>query len=113
MGGVIVGSLALNNLLFCGCGTAFEDGTSKSLDYTAQLKIFPNPVGDQLTILSEFDHSTPPMLYITDSKGALVFSRHLKSNKTSTISMAGLMPGLYYVTISSDSKHVTKTLIKL
>ncbi len=75
----------------------------------ASIKMYPNPVKDELKLDLNFDASR---VVISSLLGETVVDRVLDS-KTSTISTVDLRNGVYFVTVTSvDGKTITQKLIK-
>lgn len=77
------------------------------------LRIYPNPVNDQLVVILESSKDETSQLSITDAAGRkiLIQAQYL-TNGSNTITINGLdriAPGLYLVNITTSTKrHVTK-----
>ena len=92
---------------------------SPEVTYTAApattFQVFPNPVGDQATVLIQSTESTTAYLKLFDSKGALVkeFEANVQigSNRIN-IATAGLASGSYILQAIWSGQTMTKKLIK-
>lgn len=76
----------------------------ESLDFI----IFPNPASQNVTIQSQLSLDGKVTIY--NQLGAELFSENMVGN-TKLIEISGLQKGLYFVTISSKNRKVTKKLI--
>ncbi|WP_296385797.1 endonuclease [Winogradskyella sp.] len=74
----------------------------------ANVKLYPNPVKNNLTIDLKSDLDTNIEIY--DILGKKVFQSTL--NKTSTINLQALKTGIYIVKITQDNATISKKLIK-
>jgi hypothetical protein len=82
-------------------------GISKFItDY--EIKIFPNPIKDYLTI--ETSSNSKQYYEIINLVGVCVFSSYL--NKISTIDVSFLLNGIYFLKISSEKGNIVKKFIK-
>ena len=70
--------------------------------FRIDLKAFPNPAVDMLTLeMKEFD--TKKLTYtLTDTQGKILQNKNIISNKTSIL-MNGLLKGIYFLTISQEN----------
>lgn len=80
---------------------------SESIENNIQLKLFPNPVKNLLTVQWP---GTASGLYIHDQSGRKVLGRILAADQHSAeINLAGWQNGFYLLSIQcSDGRHVIK-----
>lgn len=74
--------------------------TGLSEKQAAQLNVYPNPCHDQITLPAELI-SNSNEISIHDAQGRMVFSKHQKTN---TIDVSPLMPGIYFITVSDQDE---------
>jgi endonuclease I/chitodextrinase len=74
----------------------------------AQVKLYPNPVKNNLTVNLKSDITTKIEIY--DILGKRVLGRTL--NETSSINLQGLNTGIYIVKITQNNASISKKLIK-
>jgi hypothetical protein len=72
------------------------------IDSTNQfyLKIYPNPVGNELTILVDELYSTPLQFNLKDATGQLIMET-TPLNQSQTLNLSNLSTGLYFLEITS------------
>jgi chitodextrinase len=76
--------------------------------HVANVKLYPNPVKNNLTLTLKLDIKTKIEIY--DILGKLVLSSTL--NKTSSINLQALNTGIYIVKITQNNASISKKLIK-
>jgi hypothetical protein len=64
------------------------------------LKIYPNPVGNELTILVDELYSTPLQFNLKDATGQLIMET-TPLNQSQTLNLSNLSTGLYFLEITS------------
>ena len=77
----------------------------------ADIKIYPNPVYDELFIERETYYSESDIL-LSDLYGKTVKVFKTK-NKQTRVDISGLPPGIYFISISDNKSSITKKIIKL
>ena len=83
-----------------------------SIDYFSnkiQLKLYPNPVKNQLNF--EFDKLEEYSIKVYNSTGSLLLSQTV-TNKRFQIDLTSLDAGLYFVTVNSSKRNIAKRIIK-
>jgi hypothetical protein len=72
--------------------------------------VFPNPVGEQLKVsLPTVMAQNPVTVLLTDSYGRIIFRRSEISERQLNINLSGVLPGMYYITVSDATcKRVIK-----
>ena len=81
----------------------YYDDIKENETFEKNIKIFPNPVSNELTI--SFDKSTKATFFLYNIYGKLLKSKHFFSNKT-TLSLSGYSDGIYYYSIKSGEKII-------
>ncbi|MCX6275319.1 MAG: T9SS type A sorting domain-containing protein [Bacteroidetes bacterium] len=80
----------------------------------AGVRLYPNPVIDNLEIQSELFLNIPATIKLFSSKGELVFTEMLgadENRKQHMIDVSKFAPGLYWLNISTGSKTITKKFL--
>lgn len=92
---------------------AYERGVTTGLtdmNLDNRFQLYPNPAQDFLQVSQDFGGEV--LIAIHDLRGAKVKSEILRG-KNATISLHGLMPGYYFISLSSKEGVGTKKFIKL
>lgn len=79
--------------------------------YTGAIKVYPNPVKDQLFMLCNLQNTTKASLRITDASGKTIYTQQINTtlnNSGVSVNVAALSKGIYYVQIVTD-KGTQKT----
>lgn len=115
---------------FIGCGTVFRngsndifllktlaDGTIKTIDIKplGELSISPNPSSGPVSLRFESTFSGPIQLELFDAEGRLV--RLFSEEKTGpvfekTMPIDGLSAGVFFVKLTADGRHISRSLVK-
>jgi hypothetical protein len=74
-----------------------------------QIKIYPNPVSDLLTV--EFNQPGKYLLNITSLNGQRIYTREMEG-KTEQIDMTKFSKGIYFITVRSEKYIKTGKLLK-
>jgi hypothetical protein len=93
------------------CPTAIVEGSSSSQN----LKMYPNPTKDRITVSCELSNPTDVKLMITSSLGEVLLQETYSSQMGSfsnEISTQSLMPGTYIVQLVTDQTIRSAKLIK-
>jgi hypothetical protein len=99
LGGCINSSIALARE-----GSVLEEANSYSV------VVYPNPVTEVLTIkVNKLEAGATVQLY--NASGAMVVNRRL-TNTTQSISLKGLVAGLYYVQVRNGKQNTTEKVVK-
>jgi len=78
----------------------------------AQIKLYPNPAGSQLTISADFIQSLPVEVRILDVMGRVHASRTYTSTKfEETMDISQLPNGIYLVSFSTQNATRTMRVI--
>jgi LysM repeat protein len=88
---------------------------SGSGSITNSIKVYPNPIGDQFSILLENFNITSADLMVYNAAGQLVLRRTLSlpgGSDLVTIPSAGWARGVYIIRISNAEVNFTKRIIK-
>lgn len=90
-----------------------EPISTKPVDFSEsyKLNVFPNPFKDQFTIAIQKPIGMDVCLSIYNNIGNLVFNETIESAFTH-IPFNGHPPGIYALLISSNGKHIQKSIIK-
>lgn len=80
------------------------------IDLDARFQLYPNPAQDVIQVSQSYGGEV--LITIYDLTGAKVKSETLRG-KTATISLKELMPGYYFISLSSKEGMATKKLLKL
>ena len=75
---------------------------------TQMIRVFPNPGKDYVTIEYNFGNNNPSGIYeIVDQNGRIVKRGNLgRQTDQVVIETFDLIPGNYYISLISDSKHI-------
>jgi hypothetical protein len=88
---------------------------SEIVKSTSELKIFPNPAHQTLTLEADFGNEKNAQIRITDFLGQIVFSKNENLSETgrvyTTIDLINIKPGIYFVTVSCGEYYLVKKLI--
>lgn len=76
-------------------------------DVIDNLKVYPNPVKDELTVEIPFDNA---VVKIINTTGAVV--KEVVLNNTNTINTSDLKSGLYIISIDDEKGPITETFVK-
>lgn len=88
-------------------GNFHADTTSSINDLNnANVKIFPNPASDYITVSSDYDNFD---VEISDVTGRIILSKHVDNN--SRIDISNIPAGIYNVSIISDKQKSTSKII--
>ena len=77
-----------------------------------EIRIYPNPVIDQVIIDLGSDYENVDEIKIFDSKGRMVYNQDCELNSINCINISDFNPGLYIVKISLPYKQEVRKLIK-
>jgi hypothetical protein len=96
------------------CTPNFTVNTEKVQQLKDQIKIYPNPVSDILTLEFRYDLTINNIdLRIVNINGQEVNRQHLPSGTTSTnISTENLPSGIYFIQVTIDEKQYSQKVIK-
>ncbi len=97
--------------IFNTCDTTYSDVGIGELTTTHQLKIFPNPFHDHLTI--SIDHATLSAICIYNGFGKCVFA--INGNRQSSLlinDIQRLPEGMYFIKAQTDKGVMTKKIIR-
>ena len=81
-----------------------------AIDFDAPLTIFPNPVTDELNILTETDLSG---VEITDIAGNILISQGKLVAGKNSINVSRLPAGMYFISLKSSDRLLSKRFVKL
>ena len=73
-------------------------------------QIYPNPTNDKIFIDLKNQSNKPYSIRIYDVKGSLIFDKK-ESFNNEVINLNKLKSGIYFITLKSEQKKVTKKLI--
>jgi len=80
------------------------------LNTTEKIQVYPNPVNDKLNIsLSQFKGTAT--LSLSNANGVLMYASEIENGHTE-INMSGFSAGIYFITLTSESKTITQKVIK-
>ena len=83
---------------------------SRAVAGISQIRLFPNPVQDDLTIVIPY-HEGESSIKIFDLKGVVLSD--IKGNEgVNTLDVKGLKKGIYLITVVTDNSSLTKKFIK-
>lgn len=74
-------------------------------------KVYPNPASDLITINWDTQSQENATVIITDISGKVVAQSEVSMSKNTTINVAKLQPGLYFLTVSTERNNNTQKLI--
>ena len=83
--------------------------TSESVPDATMFKIYPNPVQDELQILTNGESLFGCLIRIYDVTGREVFTGKPVSNR---INVSKLAPGIYTLVLTTQGKLITKRFVK-
>ncbi|WP_299100687.1 endonuclease [uncultured Winogradskyella sp.] len=86
----------------CYAGLSLDDHSTNTV------KLYPNPVNNQLTVALNSNIDTTIEIY--DILGKLILNSEI--NKTSTLNVENLKTGIYIIKISQGDSTITKKLVK-
>lgn len=75
-----------------------------------EIKVYPNPTADFITIEHELDQKYD--LTIADQTGIIAFGESSINEKQKTIDLSTIPRGIYYLTVTTEGKSLTKKIIK-
>ena len=96
------------NFMFVSCNLLNIDNLHIN---ESQVKIYPNPAENQITIEISKLSSNSLSLEIIDELGRIVKSANISDNKT-TISIEDLRPGIYYCRVSGEDIYNVQKIIR-
>jgi hypothetical protein len=79
------------------------------------LEAYPNPMGEQLSVVFHAVENGNANLYIHDLAGRLLFERTVTAQQGANkfeISVSGMVPGSYLMTVTSGSQREWLRLLK-
>jgi len=82
---------------------------------TLELEVWPNPAGSTIQIQFSQDLNESGIMNIHSTDGRLVYSgicNDSNNNNTSIVSVAGLAPGMYFLSLNLKGKSFRKTFVK-
>ena len=108
--GAIAGTYEKNSggFIFPGAVYIYNQGfleIDKHLSKT--FETFPNPSSNRLMLILDEIPSTSYILTLISSSGAVVFTKQLRE-KTNSIDLPSLQPGIYLLNLSSDGKQIAQ-----
>lgn len=80
------------------------------VDSTENIKIYPNPTSNQITISLNENNNQSFTIEITDSLGKKIYSNYYKQNNI-TINTEKFLKGIYFLTIINNNKSQTQKII--
>jgi hypothetical protein len=88
--------------------------TNKVTDNKASFNIYPNPVGNNLTIeLNHFSNSSSIKIQLFNAHGQIMVSKILDNGTYNTqLSMQHLATGIYFIQLQVDGTQFSKKVIK-
>ncbi len=113
---IIMGSMSYEAL-----GTFYADFKANALSIeeeedTQSIKVYPNPVSQQLHIVLELDKTQPGEsinLKMVNLTGKVVIAREVQTNQSViNIDVAGLLPGEYTLLLVNEDIRFTQKVIK-
>ncbi len=83
---------------------------------SADMKVFPNPTSDQLTVAFTLPQAGEVQLFVTDMNGKQVSQQKLEVEGTATkhkttVDASQMAPGVYFVHLVTDSGHISQKFI--
>jgi PKD repeat protein len=85
-------------------------GTETSLEN--DIRLYPNPVSDDINISIRTTHSEPFQVKVFNSQGALVYDMRLDAGRAEAlINASGFAKGIYLVNVSSETETFTKRIV--
>jgi Peptidase family C25/Propeptide_C25/Secretion system C-terminal sorting domain/Peptidase family C25, C terminal ig-like domain/PKD-like domain len=103
----------------CGTGewsealTVLVDNATTILNAQAgQLKVYPNPVIDRLTIECAFADDQQLEINIFNTFGKLVFNGNLNNQNNTQIDLSGLSDGIYFIKLHNDNISIIEKFVK-
>ncbi len=75
------------------------------------LKVYPNPTNEYLTIELKENVTSPIIVRLLDEKGVELISKQTTNNSTQ-IFTGDLSPGVYFLSVTVDDKHLVEKVIK-
>lgn len=87
----------------------FTPTSVSELDNEIKLKMYPNPVKNQLNF--EFDELEGYSIKVYNTTGSLLFTQ-TTSNKKFQLDLSNLNSGVYFVIVNSSKRNITKRIIK-
>lgn len=113
---IIMGSMSYEEL-----GTLYAEFKATALSIeenvnTPNIKVYPNPVSQQLNIIIENSNSRTSdnlQLKLIDIKGSIVITNEYSSNKKIiNLDVSGLISGKYTLVLSNSNMRFTQKVIK-
>jgi hypothetical protein len=84
--------------------------STNQLESSTDINVFPNPANNSINV--SFANNNIDYMYIVDMLG--VRQKFMtQSNSTSSINISGLSPGIYNLTIASDSHRYSRRFVKI
>lgn len=75
------------------------------------IKIYPNPAKDKVSIEWNSNHTTTALVIVTDVTGKIVSKTTVEANGKAEVNFWQLQKGIYFVTIESDGSRQTQKLV--
>jgi hypothetical protein len=92
-------------------------GVEELLASAIDLKMYPNPTNDQLSVSFDLQNRSEVQIQVTDMTGRIVMDVPVSSvsagTQTKTVDLSTLQTGMYMVSILVDNRKVTKMINKL
>jgi len=79
----------------------------------SQVSIFPNPAAQMIQISTGSLSNNANRVSLYSLSGELLMEKSVTSKEISFLDVSSLLPGLYYVSVSSDQGIETKSILKL
>lgn len=88
-------------------------GTGISEPEIPELKIYPNPAQQFLTVSLNNPVGDNTILQMYNLTGELIYTQQVIENKTTITLNDGMLPGLYIISVADNDTFITGTFIKL
>jgi hypothetical protein len=121
---ILAGDTVVPNLNFIVDTTATKDygfgiyadttsGVSDLQTEFSAFRVYPNPASDYIVVESTEPGNEPVLCTLFDSKGVLLLQRELEPQTSSVLEeIAALMPGVYYIRLTSGNTIYVKKIIR-
>lgn len=85
---------------------------NKKASFSNELKVFPNPASNYITVELEIDDSKTNTAYLLNSQGLIIQNIPLSNNWNREIKISNLTPGVYFLQIQNEVTRYIGKFIK-
>jgi len=92
-------------------GSAIDNLSTNTVNFTSKIKVYPNPVSDILNVVNENSFSNATF-YITDLTGRTILKKMSISGTNENVNLASLTDGTYLIKIEDEGKTAIVKFVK-